>query len=329
MKEPSSSSFDDLSDDVLSKEAPTDFFGTAEQTANLNLLAQYVRENRFRPIFVTGPAGYGKTTLVRQYVARSRSANTEVEWVNLGNNPDPLQAIEATILRLQEARTRNRLLVVLDGAEGLISSAQLERTLNRIFNWKIVRNVIVTTRDTEIRIRGARQINVGPPEGKLYGLRDQLVTPQKKIISVVAPHIVAANDVLIEQLKQKPEDLYKITSRQFEEVIADLLTGMGFDVELTPETRDGGKDILAYMETPIGKVLTLVEAKQYNKNRPVGVSLVRSLFGTLVDHQATSGLLVTTSRFAKPAKQFQERHKYQLELKEYGDVVSWLMKHKS
>lgn len=76
------------------------------------------------------------------------------------------------------------------------------------------------------------------------------------------------------------------------------------DVELTPATHDGGKDILAYMDTPVGKLLTLVEAKKYNKNRPVNVSLVRTLYGTLLDHQATTGMLVTTSRFARPAFPF-------------------------
>lgn len=165
-------------------------------------------------------------------------------------------------------------------------------------------------------------------EGKLYGLEDQIIAPQKKIIQVVAPQIIATNDTLIKHLKREPEDLYKISPRKFEEVIADLLTNMGMEVELTQATRDGGKDILAYMDTEIGKLLCLVEAKQHNKNRPVGVSLVRTLFGTLVDHQATSGMLVTTSRFSKDANTFQERHKYQLSLKDYNDVVSWLLKYK-
>jgi restriction system protein len=328
MKEPSSS-FDDLSDDILSKEAPIDFFGTLEQTKNLLLLAEYVRENRSRPIFVTGPAGFGKTTIVRHYVARNRPPDLEVEWVSFDENPDPLAALDQTIIRLRETRTRNGLLVVLDGVDPIFSGNQLRQILNRLFNWKVVRNVIVTTRTSDIPIPNVREIYVGPPEGKLYGLREQIVTPYRRIIATVAPQIVAANDVLIDQLRRKPDDLFKITPRQFEEVVAELLLGMGMEVELTPETRDGGKDILAYMQTPIGRILTLVEAKQYDRNRPVGVSLVRSLFGTLVDHQATSAMLVTTSRFAKPAQQFQERHKYQLELKDYGDVVSWLLKHKS
>jgi restriction endonuclease Mrr len=168
-----------------------------------------------------------------------------------------------------------------------------------------------------------------PPEGKLYGLREQAPPSQRRIIQVIAPQIVTFNDLLIERLKKEPDGLFKISPRKFEEVIADLLADMGMEVELTPATRDGGKDILAYMNTNIGKLLCLVEAKQHNKSKPVGVSLVRTLYGTLMDHQATSGMLVTTSRFAQPAKDFQERHKYQLSLRDYNDVVAWLLKYKS
>jgi restriction system protein len=163
----------------------------------------------------------------------------------------------------------------------------------------------------------------------LYGLREQIVTPQKQIVSALAPIIITTNEAIITKLKREPAGLYKLSSRQFEEVIADLLKGMGMEVELTPETRDGGKDILAYLQTPLGKILTLVEAKRHDKHRPVGVGLIRTLYGTLEDHRATNAMLVTTSRFAKPAQQFQERHKYELTLKDYSDVVSWILNHRS
>jgi HJR/Mrr/RecB family endonuclease len=179
-----------------------------------------------------------------------------------------------------------------------------------------------------MKIDSAQVINLGPPEGKLYGLKDQLIVPSQSIVSVVRPQIVTINNTLLKRLKKAPTDVFNISPRQFEEVIAELLTGMGMDVELTPETRDGGKDILAYTKTELGQLLTLVETKQFRKTHPVGVSLVRSLFGTVVDHGASTGMLVTTSRFAKPAKQFQERHKYHLSLKDYEDVVSWILKHK-
>jgi restriction endonuclease Mrr len=274
---------------------------------------------------VTGPVGVGKTALVQFFVSQYLPPRTEIEWVDLQSFADPIAAVNLALERIGQSKLRNRVIVVLDGVD-IFSTKQLQDTLNRFYNWKVVGNVIAIGQGRR-KLRRAKEIHLEPPSGKIYGLKDQ--TLAKRIIEVVAPRIITANDNLILKLKKKPGDLYKITPRQFEEVIADLLTDMGMEVELTPATRDGGKDILAYMNTEMGKFLTLVEAKQHNKSRPVGVSLVRSLYGTLVDHQATSGMLVTTSRFAKPAKQFQERHRYQLSLKDYQDVVSWILKYKA
>lgn len=149
------------------------------------------------------------------------------------------------------------------------------------------------------------------------------------IIEVVAPKIVLANEAFLENLKKYPDDLYRISPRKFEELIAELLDDMGCEVQLTPAVKDGGKDIIATMQTELGEVLCLVEAKHYRADRPVEVSLVRQLFGTYMDFGATSAMLVTSSTFTRGAKEFQARHKYQISLKEYTDVVRWIRKYKS
>ena len=104
---------------------------------------------------------------------------------------------------------------------------------------------------------------------------------------------------------------------------------MGWEVELTQQTRDGGKDILAYLNTDLGRMLCLVEAKHYRKDRKIGVDLVRTLYGTLCDAQANSAMLITTSSFTSGAQEFQQRHEYQLGLRDYADVVNWIMKYKT
>jgi hypothetical protein len=48
------------------------------------------------------------------------------------------------------------------------------------------------------------------------------------------------NAELFAYLKKHPDSLHTFSPRQFEEVIAEILQDMGCEVELTPQTRDGG-----------------------------------------------------------------------------------------
>jgi HJR/Mrr/RecB family endonuclease len=102
---------------------------------------------------------------------------------------------------------------------------------------------------------------------------------------------------------------------------------MGHEVTLTQATRDGGKDILASIKTECGEFLCLVEAKKYRADRKIGVSMVRTLYGTLCDYQASSAMLVTTSTYSKDAHAMQEKHQYQLSLRDYTDVAGWIQRY--
>ena len=84
---------------------------------------------------------------------------------------------------------------------------------------------------------------------------------------------------------------------------------------------------MASIRTDATDFLMLVEAKRYGRDHKVGVSLVRSLYGTLCDYQANSGMLVTTSSFSKDAKEFQGNPEYQLKLRDYADVASWIQRY--
>jgi len=159
---------------------------------------------------------------------------------------------------------------------------------------------------------------------RLYELDRDVTEPPKSIIEVAKPKIIVATDALVERLKKQPADVYDLPPRQFEELIASLLDDMGWEVHLTQQTRDGGRDILAYLNTDVARLLFLVEAKRYNPKRPVGVELVRTLYGTLCHEQANSAMLVTSSYFTPDAKEFQKQHVYQISLKDYQDVVNWI-----
>jgi restriction system protein len=112
-------------------------------------------------------------------------------------------------------------------------------------------------------------------------------------------------------------------------LIAELVRDMGYYVSLTPATRDGGMDVLAYRESELGRTLWLIEAKRYHEEHKVGVELVRSLYGTLCDLNASSATLVTSSTFSMDAHAFQARNPSRLTLREYTDLASWIQRYGS
>lgn len=174
---------------------------------------------------------------------------------------------------------------------------------------------------------GSGIANIELLKNKLYEISDNIVVPEREIISVARPQVVIVENKLIEKLKREPQSIYQLKPREFEVVLADLLDDMGYAVTLTPASGDGGKDIIAEMDTEIGKIMCLVEAKKYRADRKIGVELVRTLYGTICHHNATSGMLVTTSSFTAGAKSFQQDHQYQIALRDFTDVANWISNH--
>jgi len=141
--------------------------------------------------------------------------------------------------------------------------------------------------------------------------------------------IVDTTDYIIEEINACPSKIYDIKSREFEKLVSRLLQDQGWETELTKETRDGGKDILAFRDNGVNQHLCLVETKKYRKDRPVGIALVRELWGTLCDEQATSAMLVTTSYFSPEAIEFEKKYKYRMALNDFGRVMEWVSKYKT
>jgi restriction endonuclease Mrr len=161
-----------------------------------------------------------------------------------------------------------------------------------------------------------------------YTIENLPESSSERLIDNSRIEIFDTTEDLIDLLKSHPGNIFSINHRRLEEVVARLLEGRGWDVEITPATRDGGLDIFASKDnSDLGRLLCLVEVKQRQPEKSIGVGVVRSLFGTLCDHQANKGILVTTSHFSKDAEQFQERHHYQLGLRKHDHIMEWIRAH--
>lgn len=144
-----------------------------------------------------------------------------------------------------------------------------------------------------------------------------LIVPSKDIITGVT----IINDSLLKQAKDDPKIIDNISSREFEEMVCELLDKQGYNVKLTKQTRDGGKDIIVVQKSVLGEFCIYVECKKYDKSNPISVKLVRELYGTVMADDATAGMIITTSYFTRDAKEYRDKIKHRMTLKDYNDLI--------
>jgi len=129
---------------------------------------------------------------------------------------------------------------------------------------------------------------------------------------------------LIRYLARHPDKMNELTPRKFEELVAELFRDMGYEVKLTPASKDGGFDITAVRKTEVGTGLYFIECKRYSAGNKVGVEIVRSLHGVVESEKATGGIVVTTSFFTRGAFEFRDRNQYHLELADRARLQEFL-----
>jgi HJR/Mrr/RecB family endonuclease len=132
---------------------------------------------------------------------------------------------------------------------------------------------------------------------------------------------------VLEALRTTPELLHALSGRTFERVLAELLSQLGYEIELQRGTKDGGVDIFAIRRVdPLGPHRYLLQAKRWK--HAVGVEPVRHLLFLQQHHRATKSCLVTTSRFTSGAWQLANQYAWQLELKDYQGLKEWIARAK-
>lgn len=130
---------------------------------------------------------------------------------------------------------------------------------------------------------------------------------EKKIITNDSPTItiMPANDKVFAYLAEHPEEIYRnLTPREFEEFMAQLYNKLGYNVELTPKTRDGGKDIILRKPDVLGDMVYYVECKRYKERNKIGLDVVQRLAGIIETDKVNGGVIATTSYLSPIAEKW-------------------------
>lgn len=159
-----------------------------------------------------------------------------------------------------------------------------------------------------------------------------LVTAQELLLDASASQVIRltiaeVNEELIRYLAANPSKMRELSPRKFEELIADMFRNQGFEVTLTPPSKDGGMDVIAVQRDGIGTVMIIVECKRYAETNKVGVEIARGLYGVVEQQGATRGIIATTSFFTKGAVEFRNTVEHRLGLADFDvlskEIVKW------
>lgn len=107
---------------------------------------------------------------------------------------------------------------------------------------------------------------------------------------------------IIESLARERDRVFELSPRKFEELIAELVEKSGYKVELTPTSRDGGRDIIAVRTCDlIFPDRHLIEAKLWTPPRKVGRPVIDAIYGVGARERCNGVMVVTPSGFSRDA----------------------------
>jgi hypothetical protein len=157
---------------------------------------------------------------------------------------------------------------------------------------------------------------------------DALLDEITLITRPVVAEVESAVAALVYRLGPDPKDWYGLGPRRFEEVLAEIWAGLGWETILTPPVGDGGLDVRAIRSKHGVFLCYLIEAKAYAPDRPVGIDIVRKLYGVVERERATHGILATTSSFTRGALEEARALRYRMSLADVSRIYEWLREYR-
>lgn len=118
-------------------------------------------------------------------------------------------------------------------------------------------------------------------------------------------------------------DINSLSGIEFENICKNLIENMGFSVETTKASGDGGIDLIAYNHEPVFSGKYIIQCKRYSGS--VGEPIIRDLYGVITSERANKGILMTTGYFTKSAIAFAEGKP--IELIDGGRLDALLKRH--
>jgi restriction system protein len=114
------------------------------------------------------------------------------------------------------------------------------------------------------------------------------------------------------------EQILNLNPLEFEVLVGKLYSEIGYKIEFTKKSHDGGIDIFAFMDKVAHKEKLILQCKRYKNN--IGVKDIRELLGVVSDTKSNKGVLVTTSYFTRESIKLANKNP-RIELIDYATLA--------
>jgi Restriction endonuclease len=132
--------------------------------------------------------------------------------------------------------------------------------------------------------------------------------------------------VFLDWLRKNPTRLSQLSPDKFEDLIADRLSAMKFQVMKIGNTyaKDGGIDLIAWPEASPFPFCVAAQIKHRKSGSPVGPSVVREFRGVIEQQPIDIGLIVTNTRFTATAEWVAKQRGRIIKLRGFSSLRNWL-----
>jgi pyrimidine deaminase RibD-like protein len=150
--------------------------------------------------------------------------------------------------------------------------------------------------------------------------------------AVAAEFLTTASDIVVDTdvrilkaVAADPKRLLSLTPREFELFTAELLKRLGYsNVLIGRGSKDGGVDVTAYIDHPLGVERVIVQCKRHAPEHKVGEPIIKQLLADVDIHRAARGLIATTSYLTKGARLLVEQLHYRLSALDHEELCRLL-----
>jgi restriction endonuclease Mrr len=109
------------------------------------------------------------------------------------------------------------------------------------------------------------------------------------------------NKQFIQLIAQNPRYLDEVEWRELERILTEIFEGIGFGVELTPGSKDGGKDIILKCKVNGRDHTYYVEIKHWRSGQGVGGGIISDFLNIIINEEADGGLFLSTYGYCSNA----------------------------